>query len=244
MRNTRSSRSVIPFCVPLCCLFLIGFVTSAKAQIVPSPSVCSPLNPVANPNIMGGVMCAQIYALCIAAECKEPDVPNKPTGKEGDTFTIGGGFADFDNIITHVNCECLTIIGNNIGQARCKKRAQKKDRIISTYSFQQNNDQFRVLTCDPADFPLSSLPLRYADCYNQPCKINPIDPTLATCNCPVFPALGKPFITRGGLCEQEACLAPNIFSAAPLGLFPDTNAAMACGIGLPAPPDEFACPSP
>ncbi len=239
MRNTRSSRSVIPFCVPLCCLFLIGFVTSAKARKeVPPVNVCGPSNPVANPEIMGGVMCQQAYALCIAAPCVEKDDP-QPTGKEGDTFTIGGGFATEDDITGQVECSCLTIIGNNIGKAACdtaapEGRAQNGDQIISTYSFQQNNKRFRVLTCNPEDF---SRPLFYADCYNQPCTIDE-DSETATCTCPVFLAL-RAFITRGGECQQDACT--DIFSAAPADIFPDTNNAMACGIGNPTPPQEFAC---
>jgi len=147
MRNTRSSRSVIPFCVPLCCLFLIGFVTSAKAQ-----TFCGPANPVANPNIMGGVMCAQAYALCISAPCDETPL-HKPTGKEGETFTIGGGVdapgggvATLGDIIHYADCSCDVIVGNSIGQAVCNKRAQHGDRIISTYSFQQNNINKKGIT--------------------------------------------------------------------------------------------------
>lgn len=246
MRNTRSSRSLIPFCVPLCCLFLIGFVTSAKARKeVPPVNVCGPSNPVANPDEMGGVMCQQAYALCIAARCVETS-KHGLTGKEGDTFTIGGGFATLDEIRTYADCECLTIIGNNIGKAACdtaapEGRARNGDQIISTYSFQQNNKRFRVLICDPDDF---STELLYADCYNQPCTIDPMDPDKAICDCPVFPAIlpgdiDVPFITRGGDCRQAACL--DIWSAAPLEIFPNTNDAMACGIGNPTPPKEFAC---
>ncbi len=217
-------------------------MTSAKAQ-----TFCGPANPVANPNIMGGVMCQQAYALCIAAPCILTS-KHKPTGKEGETFTIGGGVdapgggvATLGDIIHYADCSCDVIVGNSIGQAVCNKRAQHGDRIISTYSFQQNpdpltapqNDLFRVLTC-PAG-------LQYADCYNQPCKIDPMDPNFATCDCPVFTAKDT-YITRGGECKSIAC--NEIFSAAPSLIFPLTNDAMACGIGLPAPPPEFACPFP
>ncbi len=183
-------------------------------------------------------MCQQFYGLCIAAPCEGLGEVTL-TGFESATSVIGSGEGTVGDIIEHALCKCPLVNGNSIGKAPCEDRKAVGTSSISTYSFQFNNSDNRVLTCDQDEFDAQ---LTFADCYNQPCELDPEDPTQVICRCPVFPASVAPshtFVTRGGQCNKSRCT--ELWSAGTLDLFPSINAAMACGIGNPQPADEFKC---
>ena len=195
-------------CTILGFVLMIGLATPAIAELLggfsyqepPPVNACAPSNPLANPEKAGGVMCQQAYALCISAACEPTE--NIPNGRESDSFSIGAGEASEADIIGYALCSCDVVIGNSMGNAPCDERAQNGEDITSTYSFQQNNRDFRLLTCDPKDF---NQPLQWADCYNQPCKVDPQNTDKAICNCPVFPA-NRAFVTRGGIVNRKTAV--------------------------------------
>jgi hypothetical protein len=203
---------------------------------------CGPENVFSDPaDGIGGNMCAQYYGLCIGAPC-DGIGPSSPTGLEGDTMTIGGGLATAADIVEYALCKCPYINGNSNGKAPCDERAPVGIKSISTYSFQFNNTHNRFLTCTQNNHKED---LRFADCYNQPCELDPADPTQVICKCPVFPVReipGQSYLTRGGDCRQEAC-DERIWSGVPPQILPLADDAVACGIGIPQPPDKFLCPN-
>jgi len=218
---------------------------SSSGQMPPEqPFPCTQANIFSDPEVLGGNMCAQFYGLCIGAPCDGLGQVEL-TGFEGDTFSIGSGEASIGDIIEHALCKCPFINGNSIGKAPCDERLGPNIEPpeadgISTYSFQFNNNENRFLSCDQSDF---NDPLRFADCYNQPCETDPDDPTMVICKCPVFPVSIVPdntFLTRGGDCNQSRCT--ELWSAALNVILPPVDQAMACGIGNPEPAARFDCP--
>jgi hypothetical protein len=200
---------------------------------------CGPDNIFSNPDDLGGVMCSQFYGLCIGAPCDGLGQVT-PTGSEADGFVIGAGLAGQGDIVEHALCKCPYINGNSIGKASCADRTPQGTESISTYSFQFNNLSNQFLVCDQDEIGGQ---LRFADCYNQPCETDPLDPTQVICKCPVFRADAVPdktYMTRGGDCRTAAC-AETIWSAVPPQLLPFVDAAMSCGIGIPEPPPKFIC---
>ena len=199
---------------------------------------CSLENQFSNPEVLGGNMCQQFYGLCIAAPCEGLGEVTL-TGFENASSVIGSGEATIGDIVEHALCKCPLVNGNSIGKAPCEDRKPEGTSSISTYSFQLNNSDNKLLTCDQEDFDAQ---LTFADCYNQPCELDPDDPTQVICRCPVFRADVAPshaFVTRGGQCNKSRCT--ELWSGGSLDLFSSINAAMACGIGNPQPAAEFKC---
>jgi len=232
--------------ITLCFIVALAMACkSSSGQMPPEqPFPCTQANILSDPEVLGGNMCAQFYGLCIGALC-EGLGQVELTGFEGDTFSIGSGEASIGDIIETAFCKCPFINGNSLGKAPCDERLgpnikpQDADGI-STYSFQFNNNENRFLSCDQSDF---NDPLRFADCYNQPCVTDPENPLMVICKCPVFPLSIVPdntFLTRGGDCNQSRCT--EIWSAVTPTLLPFADQAMACGIGNPEPAPRFDCP--
>lgn len=219
-------------------LFMGNGCNSSNSQEPVVQNPCSPENIFSDPAVLGGNMCQQFYGLCIGAPCEglgEVEL----TGFEDSTFVIGSGQGMISDIIEHALCECPLVNGNSIGKAPCEDRKPVGISSISTYSFQFNNSDNRFLECDQNEFEQD---LQFVDCYNQPCELDPEDPTMVICKCPVFPADITPtdsFLTRGGNCNQANCT--ELWSAVPPDLLPFVDAAMACGIGNPQPAAKFLC---
>jgi hypothetical protein len=177
---------------------------------------CGPANPFRD-----ALVCVQEYALCISAPCV--NIPPKP----GD-----GG-------VPHAACVCEVVHGASIGKGSCESRKPVTTgggtHLISTYSFQQNLPQYKLLTCTPA----AGKSLAYADCYNQPCVVDPHDPAKATCTCPVLNTQGGSYISRGGNCDTSCT---QLLSGAPAKADEDVNWQFACDLGMPTPPDPHRCP--
>lgn len=238
---------ILSILMSLCFLFIVSIYANAvppkatPTPIPPPPQLfpCTQANIFSDPNVLGGNMCAQFYGLCIGAPC-EGLGQIEMTGFEEYTFTIGSGDGTIGDIIEHALCRCPFINGNSIGKASCEDRKPDGAKSISTYSFQFNNEANRFLSCNENDF---NEPLRFVDCYNQPCETDAEDPTMVICKCPVFPASilpDKTFLTRGGDCNQSRCT--ELWSAVPPDLLPFVDQAMACGIGNPEPAPRFDCP--
>lgn len=197
-----------------------GFVaTLAQAGNNVIDATCGPRNPFGN-----GVVCIQEYALCISALCKEA-AGSGPGGKP------------------MAQCNCDVIRGASIGQGTCAERApgqgtNGQKTLVSTYSFQQTLPAFKLMSCPPE---MNGKTLRYADCYNMPCTVDPAKPTKAVCTCPILEARGGTFITRGGHCDVSTCT--QIWSGAPTLANNLVNWQFACDLGMPQPPDPQACPA-
>lgn len=226
-------------CIPLFLVVLMGTgCNSSNSQEPVVQNQCSPENPFSNPEVLGGNMCQQFYGLCIAAPCEGLGEVSL-TGFEDVSAVIGSGEGTVGDIIEHALCKCPLVNGNSIGKAPCEERKPEGSSVISTYSFQFNNADNKVLECNQDEFEEQ---LSFADCYNQPCEVDPEDPTQVICKCPVFPAEVAPshtFVTRGGQCNKSRCT--ELWSSGSLDLFSSINAAMACGIGNPQPAAEFKC---
>jgi hypothetical protein len=226
--------------ITLCFIVVLAMAYKASSgEMFPDqPFPCTQANIFSDPEVLGGNMCTQFYGLCIAAPC-EGLGQVELTDFEGDTFSIGAGLADEGDIIEHALCKCPFINGNSIGKAPCEDRKPDGDKSFSTYSFQFNNSENRILKCEQHRLGPR---LKFADCYNHPCETDPQDPTMVICKCPVFPASIVPdntFLTRGGDCNKFRC--GELWSAVPPALLPFVDQAMACGIGNPFPAAKFAC---
>lgn len=170
------------------------------------------------------VVCVQPYALCISAPCTAlPAAAGQPAMAE---------------------CKCDVVTGASLGKAACADRApgvgtDGRKTLVSTYSFQQTLPATALMTCPPTD--ASGKALRYADCYNFPCIVDKDDPAKATCTCPILPAGNATWITRGGQCDTSKC--SELWSGAPSQANTQVNWQLACDIGLPHPPEPYACPN-
>lgn len=235
----RLSVSLLSVSIALCFVVLMSTgcnSSNSQEPVVQNP--CSPLNPFSDPEALGGNMCQQFYGLCIGAPC-EGLGEVVPTGFESSTFVIGSGQGTVGDIVEHALCKCPLVNGNSIGKASCEDRKPEGTSSISTYSFQFNNAENRFLECDQDEFEAD---LQFVDCYNQPCELDPEDPTQVICRCPVFPADVTPtdsFLTRGGQCNKSRCT--ELWSGVPPDLLPFVDAAVACGIGNPEPAAQFNC---
>jgi hypothetical protein len=137
--------------------------------------------------------CFSQYALCISAPC----TPTAGTME----FPAGSGKQR-----PLAACECEVMFGYNIGSTTCEERAaqQQGDVVLSTYSVAQTEGK-PLLQCHGGT---------YADCFNMQCTVAADHPYRAKCVCPVLPAEGLLWITRGGQCRRAACNA--LWSGAPL----------------------------
>lgn len=122
------------------------------------------------------IVCDQQYAICSSSQCiPDPSHPNE------------------------VICFCEVLNGKSFGQTACDKRAPYIDEngvghVISTYSF-HDSDSKKFMTC-PSGSP-------WANCLDQPCTIDPLDPSKAICTCKIVRT--GVFQTLGGNCDQSTC---------------------------------------
>ncbi|MFZ0565562.1 MAG: hypothetical protein WAM28_05200 [Chlamydiales bacterium] len=157
------------------------------------------------------VICDQLYALCTSAQC----VPSPDNSNEA-------------------ICYCEVRKGKSLGLTDCDKRAPTTDQqgiqhLISTFSF----DDFpvkEVMSC------ASGMP--WSDCLDQPCTIDPMDPSQAICLCPVRRT--GDFKTLGGNCEQSTC-ETGYWSAASSESFLMNVQVLMKALGLENPPQSY-CP--
>lgn len=132
--------------------------------------------------------CDGTYALCIKAPCS----PIPTLDRIGNYY------------VEHALCECNVVQGWSMGPGSCPDRAPMEQHgrtyLISTYSNLYNAEE-KTLTCGEGT--------TWAWCYGAPCVVDEVDPSKATCTCPVETGPGS---TLGGDCQPGACDA--IWSAA------------------------------
>jgi hypothetical protein len=127
------------------------------------------------------VVCEGRYALCTSAACTPIPVRDAKTGKM---------------IVTRALCECAVANGPSLGDLPCAERAPQGDGrfLVSTYSFGETATH-PAMTC-PTGTP-------WAFCYDQPCVVDPKDPSKAQCTCQVH--TDGEFQTLGGNCDKTKC---------------------------------------
>ena len=133
----------------------------------------------------GAWLCDQRYALCTTAACKPS--PSDP------------GIAI---------CECFVLDGDFMGYKTCAQRAPSARRVVSTFSTQNVNQEFSVMTC-PASAP-------WANCVDAKCTVGRKDPTRAICPCQIVEQ--GPSFAFGGHCDTDTCTSVIWSGAAPPGL--------------------------
>jgi len=122
------------------------------------------------------IICDQVYALCTSAQC----IPDPNNSNES-------------------ICFCEVRKGKSLGHTPCNKRVPTTDQqgiehVISTFSF----DDFATkenMTCS------SGMP--WSDCLDQPCTVDPLDPSKAICICTIVRT--GAFQTFGGNCDRSTC---------------------------------------
>lgn len=132
--------------------------------------------------------CDGTYALCIKAPCS----PIPTLDRIGNYY------------VEHALCECNVVQGWSMGPGSCPDRAPMEQNgrtfLISTYSNLYNAEE-KTLACGEGT--------TWAWCYGAPCVVDELDPSKATCTCPVETGPGS---TLGGDCHAGAC--NGIWSAA------------------------------
>jgi hypothetical protein len=158
----------------------------ASVTVLPAvASACSPGRSGASPDVdaleVDGVwLCNQTYALCTTAPC----VPST---------------TDPDIAV----CDCVVLNGYSMGFKTCDERAPSGTRLVSTFSTDNVNAHFGVMTC-PSGVP-------WANCLDMECEIDPTNPAQAHCYCTtVKTGESKTF---GGGCDTATC-ATTIWSGA------------------------------
>ena len=165
-------------------------------------------------NPITGPVCDTPYALCTSARCiPDPSAPD-----------------------TQAICTCEVTQGPNYATVPCADRypatvENNTVRILSTYSFVQAPTK-PVLSCPEGE--------AWTDCLNQPCTVDPTDPTKAICTCPIKTT--KSFVTYGGDCNTLTC-GNAFWSAATLKDFDAGSEALMDVMGLEEEPYTF-CPTP
>jgi len=96
-------------------------------------------------------------------------------------------------------CHCEVQKGKSFGQTGCSQRNPHTDMygvhyVTSTYSFHDFATK-SVMTC-PSGKP-------WTDCLDQPCTVDPEDPTVAICKCEI--KRSENFVTLGGDCDTKTC---------------------------------------
>ncbi|HWS72548.1 MAG TPA: hypothetical protein VN605_10560 [Thermoanaerobaculia bacterium] len=127
--------------------------------------------------------CDQQYALCVKAKCTSAD------GKK------------------NVPCVCDVINGWSMGPGSCTSRApvtgkDGRTHIISTYANLYNLTE-KTLSCPSGT--------TWAWCFGAKCVVDPKNPRIAVCDCPVKVAK-KTSLTLGGNCDTGNC--SQVWSAA------------------------------
>jgi len=158
------------------------------------------------------VVCEGRYALCTSAACAPLATFNPKTGKVESTSAL---------------CECAVANGPSLGDLSCADRApQGKDGnlLVSTYSFGETATH-PAMTCAEGS--------PWAFCYDQPCVVDPKDPTKARCTCPL--RTSGEYATLGGACDKAKC-ATTIWSAAAPDAMKEASNLLAKDEGLKAVP--------
>jgi hypothetical protein len=166
----------------------------------------------------GPVVCEGRYALCVAAACLPIPSWNAKTGK---METIQA---------TRALCECAVANGPSLGDLPCAARAPQGEGkyLVSTFSFGET-----------ATHPAMSCPggTPWAYCYDQPCVVDPKDPSKAQCTCQL--RTSGEFQTLGGNCDKSKC--GTLWSGAAADAMAGAAKLLASGEGLKAVPAN-SCP--
>jgi hypothetical protein len=158
-----------------------------------APTIC-PAAPASEVFSDGAWLCRQPYALCTTAPCE----------RSASDATIA-------------TCHCVVLDGYSIGFTTCPERTPAGKAVVSTFSTQNVNSGFGVLTC-PEDAP-------WANCLDMPCELDPLNPALATCQCQMVET--GPSFTFGGGCDPSTCSSVIWSAASPPGVT-QYVAAMTC----------------
>ena len=102
------------------------------------------------------------------------------------------------------NCHCVVVDDYAVGFKSCAERAPSGMNVTSNFSTVNVNSAFGVMFC-PEE-------IAWADCLDMPCKIDPLNPATATCQCHMVEK--GPSFTFGGGCDTSTCSSV-IWSAAP-----------------------------
>ena len=148
-------------------------------------SACDPAHgssqvPAATPNVVnknevyvdGAWLCNQPYALCTTASCE--------VSKTDPNIAV---------------CHCVVQNGYSLGNTSCTQRKPSGDTLVSSFSTQNVNSNFHVMTC-PANTP-------WANCLDMTCQVDATNPALANCQCQLVKT-GTP-LTFGGGCDTSTC---------------------------------------
>jgi hypothetical protein len=128
----------------------------------------------------GATVCEGKYALCVAAACTPIPAWNARTGKMETAKAL---------------CECAVANGPSLGDLPCAARAPQDGKfLVATFSFGETATH-PVMSC-PGGTP-------WAYCYDQPCVVDPKDPSKAQCTCQL--RTSGEFQTLGGNCDKSKC---------------------------------------
>ncbi|HEY2772049.1 MAG TPA: MauE/DoxX family redox-associated membrane protein [Solirubrobacteraceae bacterium] len=94
-----------------------------------------------------------------------------------------------------VICDCVVEDGYSVGLTPCEQKAPHGDVLYSTFSTELVKGDVKAMTC-AAGIP-------WANCVDYPCKLDPNDPTKATCACGLVKT--GPSFTFGGNCNTGTC---------------------------------------
>ena len=92
-------------------------------------------------------------------------------------------------------CRCVVENGYSLGYKSCTDRPQSGTKLVSEFSTVNVNPSFAVLTCPSG--------VRWANCLDQPCDIDPMNPAMANCQC-LTVSTGES-LTFGGGCDTTTC---------------------------------------
>lgn len=116
-------------------------------------------------------LCNQTYALCTSAPCVR-------------------SATDSDIAV----CDCVVLNGYSMGFKPCDERVPSGTRVVSTFSTDNVNDNFGVMSC-----PSGTL---WANCLDMECEVDPANPAQAHCLCKTETGESKTF---GGGCDTARC---------------------------------------
>jgi hypothetical protein len=161
------------------------------------------------------VVCEGKYALCTSAACTPIPVRDAKTGKM---------------VVTRALCECEVANGPSLGDLPCAERTPQGDNrfLVSTFSFGETAIR-SAMTCPSGT--------AWASCFDQPCIVDPKDPTKAQCTCPVQ-TTGE-YETLGANCDKTKC--GNLWSGATADARKGASKLLAGAVGLKAVPAN-SCP--
>lgn len=161
-------------------------------------------------------VCEGRYALCAAASCTPIPARDAKTGKI---------------VLAKALCECEVANGPSLGDLSCAVRAPQDNGryLVSSYSFGETATH-AAMTC-PTGTP-------WASCDDQPCVVDPKDPTKAQCTCPV--RTDGEYQTLAANCDKSKC-GTTLWAAATPDAIKEAGKLLAEGEGLKAVPAN-SCP--